>query len=72
MLTDFLLALGAKQNRYQGAHPEGVENRAHLVVGDPHPLLQEPLVDEGALQRASSSSQAFPLLTDDLAHLIGQ
>ncbi len=71
MLTDFLLALGAKQNRYQGTHLEGVENRAHLVVGDLHSLLQEPLVDESALQRASSS-QAFPLLTDDLAHLIGQ
>ncbi len=73
MLTHFLLTtLGAKPNRYQATHPQGVENSAHLVVGDLHPLLQEPLVEEGALQRASSFSQAFPLLTDDLAHLLGQ
>ncbi len=71
MLADFFLTLGAKQNRSQGAHSEGVENSAHLVVGDLHPLLQEPSVEEGALQRASSS-QAFPLLADDLAHLISQ
>ena len=42
MLTHFLLTtLGAKPNRYQTTHPQGVENRAHLVVGDLHPLLQE-------------------------------
>ncbi len=70
MLTHFLLiTLGAKQNRYQTTHPQGVEDRAHLVVGDLHPLLQEPLVDDGALQGAS---RAFPLLADDLAHLLGQ
>ena len=70
MLTHFLLALGAKPNRYQAAHPEGVENRAHLVVGDLHSLLQEPLVDEGTLQGASRAF--FPLLADELAYLLGQ
>ena len=70
MLTHFLLTtLGAKPNRYQTTHPQGVENRAHLVVGDLHPLLQEPLVDEGALQGASRAF--FPLLADDLAYLLG-
>ena len=69
MLTDFLFALRAKQNRYQIAHPEGVENRAHLVVGNLHSLLQEPLVDDGTLQRAS---RPFPLLANDLAYLLGQ
>ena len=70
MLTHFLLTtLGAKPNRYQTTHPQGVENRAHLVVGDLHPLLQEPLVDDGALQRAS---RVFPLLADNLAYPLGQ
>ena len=69
MLTDFLLALGAKRGRYQTTYPEGVENRTHLVAGDFHPLLQEPLVDYGALQRAC---RVFPLLADDLTYLLGQ
>src|SRR3712207_5872709 len=71
MLAHFLLTtLGAQPNRYQSTHPQGVEDRAHLVVGYLHPLLQEPSVDEGALQRASRAF--FPLLADDLAHLLGQ
>ncbi len=71
MLTHFLLTtLGAKPNRYQTTHSQGVEDRAHLVVGDLHPLLQEPSVDDGALQRASRAF--FPLLADDLAYLLGQ
>ena len=70
MLTHFLFTtLGAKPNRYQTTHPQGVEDRAHLVVGYLHPLLQEPLVNDGALQGAS---RAFPLLADDLAYLLGQ
>jgi hypothetical protein len=70
MLTHFLFTtLGAKPNRYQTTHPQGVEDRAHLVVGYLHPLLQEPLVNDGAFQRAS---RAFPLLADDLAYLLGQ
>ena len=70
MLTHFLFTtLGAKPNRYQTTHPQGVEDRAHLVVGYLHPLLQEPLVNDGAFQRAS---HAFPLLADDLAYLLSQ
>ena len=69
MLTDFLFALGTKQNRYQTTYPEGVENRAHLVVGNLHSLLQEPLVDDGTLQRAS---RPCPLRANDLAYLLGQ
>ena len=49
MLTDFLLALGTKWGRYQTAYPKGVEDRTHLVARDFHSLLQELLVDYGAL-----------------------
>ena len=69
MLTDFLLALAPRQNRYQSAHPEGVENRAHLVARDLYSLLQEPLIYYGAVKRASRD---LPLLADDLAYLVGQ
>ena len=40
-----------------------------MIVGDLHSLLDEPLVDDGALQGASRS---FPLLAEDRAYLLGQ
>ena len=69
VLTDLLLALGAKRSRYQTPYLEGVENRAHLVGRDLYSLVQEPLIDHGAVKRAS---RALPLLADDLAYLLGQ
>jgi hypothetical protein len=70
VLTDLLLlALGAKRSRYQTPYLEGVENRAHLVGRDLYFLLQEPLIDYGAVKRASL---ALPLLADDLAYLLGE
>src|SRR5918998_6977923 len=52
VLTDLLLTLGAKRSRYQTPYLEGVENRAHLVARDLYSLLQEPLIDYGAVKRA--------------------
>ena len=69
MLTHLLLTLGARRSRYYTPYLEGVENRAHLVARDLYPLLQEPLIDYGALERAS---RALPLRTNDLAYLLGQ
>jgi hypothetical protein len=69
VLTDLLLALGAKRSRYQTPYLEGVENRAHLVARDLYSLLQEPLIDHGAVKRAP---RALPLLADNLAYLLGQ
>jgi hypothetical protein len=69
MLTDLVLALGAKRSRYQTPYLEGVENRAHLVARNLYSLLQEPFIDYGAVKRAS---RALPLLADDLAYLLGQ
>ena len=69
MLTDVHLALGTRRSRYQTPYLEGVENRTHLVAREFYPLLQEPFIDYGALERAP---RALPLLADDLAHLLGQ
>jgi hypothetical protein len=70
VLTDLLVALGAKRSRYQAPYLEGgVENRAHLVAGDLYSVLQETSIDYGAVKRAS---RALPLLADDLAYLLGQ
>ena len=70
VLAGLLLPLLAGSERYQPPHYEGVEDCAHLVIGHLHSLLQEPLVDEGTLQRASHAF--FPLLADELAYLLGQ
>jgi hypothetical protein len=48
---------------------EGVENRAHLVARDLYSLLQKPLIDYGAVKRAS---RALPLLADEQAYLLSQ
>jgi hypothetical protein len=48
---------------------EGVEYRDHLVARYFYPLLQEPPIDYGALERAP---RALPLRTNDLAYLLGQ
>ena len=70
VLTDLLLlALGAKRSRYQTPYLEGVENRAHLVGRDLYSLVQEPLIDYGAVKR---SSRVLPLFADDLAYFVGQ
>ena len=48
--ADVLLALGAiMRNRYQPPYLQGVEDRAHLVGGNFYSLLQEPLIDDGAV-----------------------
>ena len=68
MLTDGHLALGARWKPLLDPYLEGVENRAHLVARDFYSLLQEPLIDYGALERAS---RTLPLLADGLAYPLG-
>src|SRR3712207_5367766 len=69
VLAGLLLSLLARSESYQPPHYKSVEDRAHLVVGHLHPLCQETLIDNGALQGARCS---LPLLADDIAYLLSQ